>query len=65
MTTYECKKCGMGVKGMTCHQCGSPLQHAKIKDANGKEVQVCECPKKCGKMKSPVCCGQDMEVVNE
>ena len=65
MTAYECSDCGMGVEGLTCRQCGQPLRHAKIKDKQGKEVQVSECPEKCGKIKSPQCCGHDMHVVNE
>ncbi len=60
MMAYECCDCGMAVKGLTCGKCGSPLHHATIKDAHGKEVQVSECPKKCGKIKSPMCCGHDM-----
>lgn len=61
MTTYECNDCGMGVKGLTCCKCGAALKHATIKDAHGKEVHVSECPKKCGKIKSPMCCGHDMK----
>ena len=62
MSHYECCDCGMSVKGLTCGKCGAELKHTSIKDAHGKEVQVSECPKKCGKIKSPMCCGHDMTV---
>ena len=61
MSEYQCKTCGMGVKGMSCAKCGSPLKHGHVKAADGKDVQVCECPKQCGKIKSPMCCGHDMQ----
>lgn len=54
-----CKQCGMGVKGLTCSKCNSELvQDTVIKDGN--KVQVAKCPKGCGMIKSPTCCGQDM-----
>lgn len=59
---YHCSDCGMSVKGLTCGQCGSELRNNTIKDAKGNDVQVSECPKQCGKIKSPMCCGHDMEV---
>ena len=62
MSQYECDDCGMGVKNLTCAKCGAELRHATIKDSHGKEVHVSECPKKCGKIKSPMCCGHDMKV---
>ena len=64
MTKYECKDCGMGVKGLTCCKCGTELRHNTIKDKQGKDVQVTECPKNCGKIKSPTCCGHDMKAVH-
>lgn len=60
MTTYECNDCGMSVKGLTCGKCGSELRHNTIKNKDGKEIHVSECPKDCGKIKSPLCCGHDM-----
>lgn len=58
---YECCDCGMSVKGLTCGKCGAALE-AKTIQVNGKDVQVSECPKHCGKIKSPMCCGHDMDV---
>lgn len=63
MIAYECSDCGMGVKGLSCSKCGAQLKHSTIKNAQGKEVQVSECPKQCGKIKSPICCGHDMKTV--
>jgi hypothetical protein len=60
MLQYECSDCGMGVKGLSCSKCGAELKHRTIKTEQGKEVQVSECPKQCGKIKSPMCCGHDM-----
>ena len=57
---YECTDCGMAVKNLTCGKCGAALQHRVIKNAEGQDVQVAECPKQCGKIKSPMCCGHDM-----
>lgn len=59
MATYTCDKCGMGVN-MTCAKCGEPLVNDSITKADGAKVQISKCPKGCGKIKSPMCCGQDM-----
>lgn len=56
----KCNKCGMGVKGMKCTKCNSELVSDTITTDNGSKVQVAKCPKGCGKIKSPMCCGQDM-----
>jgi len=45
---------------MTCGKCGKPLAHDTIKTADGKDVHVSKCPDGHGKVKSPMCCGQDM-----
>jgi len=59
MATYECKKCGMSVNA-TCGKCGAPLENASITLESGAQVQVSRCPNGHGKIKSPLCCGQDM-----
>ncbi len=59
MTSYTCEKCGMGVNGMTCAKCGKALVHGTLSTADGV-VHVSKCPDGCGKIKSPMCCGQDM-----
>ena len=58
---YQCDHCGMAVKGLTCGKCDSELHHRTMQDAQGKQIQVAECPNHCGKIKSPTCCGHDME----
>ena len=59
MATYECSKCGMGVNA-TCAKCGEPLVHDILKLDDGKEVHISKCPNGHGKIKSPMCCGEDM-----
>lgn len=60
MIQYHCDQCNMGVAGLTCSHCGAELQPQRITNAEGKEIQVAECPKGCGKIQSPMCCGHDM-----
>ncbi len=50
----------MSVKGMTCGKCNAALEHGTITKPDGTEVHVAKCPSGCGKIKSPMCCGQDM-----
>ena len=59
MSTYTCSKCGMSVD-MTCGKCGEELLMDSIEKADGTKVQVSKCPEGHGKIKSPMCCGQDM-----
>jgi hypothetical protein len=59
MATYECSVCGMSVNA-TCGKCGAALVNDSLKLDNGSEVQVSKCPNGHGKIKSPLCCGQDM-----
>ena len=59
MINYQCDQCGMGVKGLCCAACSCPLEHGAI-DVDGQSVHVSKCPKGCGMIKSPQCCGQDM-----
>jgi hypothetical protein len=59
MATYECKVCGMTVNA-TCGKCDAPLENNMLKIDENTEVQVSECPNGHGKIKSPLCCGQDM-----
>ena len=60
MAVYTCKKCGMSIGSMTCGQCDKELSHSTITTADGETVHVSECPDGHGKVKSPMCCGQDM-----
>lgn len=59
MATYECKVCGMSVNA-TCGKCGAELVNDTLALDNGQEVQISKCPNGHGKIKSPMCCGQDM-----
>ena len=59
MATYECPKCQMSVNA-TCGKCNEPLVNDMLKLDDGNEVQISKCPNDHGKIKSPLCCGQDM-----
>ena len=59
MSTYECEKCGMSVNA-TCAKCNQPLVNDNIDKDDGTNVQVSKCPNNHGKIKSPLCCGEDM-----
>lgn len=56
----KCNVCGMGVKGISCSKCNESLVTEAITSKDNNQVQVAKCPNGCGKIKSPVCCGQDM-----
>lgn len=62
---YHCTECDMGVKGLTCAKCDAPLKDDVIATPEGKKVRIACCPNGCGKIKSPQCCGHDMEVEME
>ncbi len=59
METYKCSKCGMTVNA-TCGKCNESLLNDTLKLDNGKEVQISKRPNGHGKIKSPLCCGEDM-----
>ena len=59
MATYECSKCGMAVNA-SCAKCEAPLVNDVLKLDGGNEVQISKCPNGHGKIKSPTCCGIDM-----
>tara|TARA_Y100000022_G_scaffold39561_1_gene32555 strand:+ start:104 stop:295 length:192 start_codon:yes stop_codon:yes gene_type:complete len=59
MATYECNKCGMSVNA-TCGKCNETLVNDNLELDNGSNVQISKCPNGHGKIKSPLCCGQDM-----
>jgi len=59
MATYTCEKCGMSVK-LTCAHCDADLDHDSITKDDGSKVAISQCPNGHGKVKSPMCCGQDM-----
>jgi hypothetical protein len=44
----------------TCAKCDAPLVDDILKLDDGREVQISKCPNDHGKIKSPMCCGQDM-----
>lgn len=59
MALYECNKCGMSVN-TTCGKCNEDLVDGVLKLDNGSNVQISKCPNDHGKIKSPLCCGEDM-----
>lgn len=59
MATYTCNQCGMSVN-LTCGKCGKPLVDDSLDKPDGSKVQISKCPEGHGKVKSPLCCGQDM-----
>ena len=59
MVLYKCEKCGMSVGTMTCGKCGKQLVHDTVAK-EGAKIHVAKCPEGHGKVKSPMCCGQDM-----
>jgi len=59
MATYTCSKCGMGVN-TTCSQCNAPLVDDNLEMDDGSKVEISKCPNGHGKIKSPMCCGEDM-----
>ena len=59
MATYTCSKCGMSVN-ITCGKCGKALVDDSLSKPDGSSVQISRCPDDHGKVKSPLCCGQDM-----
>jgi hypothetical protein len=50
----------MSVGTMTCGKCGKQLVHDELTKADGAKVHIAKCPDGHGKVKSPMCCGQDM-----
>ena len=59
MATYECSSCGMAVNA-SCAKCDTLLVNDILTKSDGTEVQVSKCPSCSGKIKSPMCCGADM-----
>ena len=58
MEIYKCSKCGMSVNA-TCGRCDAPLVNDVLKLDDWREVQISKCPNGHGKIKSPLCCGED------
>ena len=59
MATYACNLCGMSVNA-SCGKCDEQLVNNTLTKDDGSNVQISECPNGHGKIKSPMCCGQDM-----
>lgn len=58
--SYECNSCDMTINDLTCSKCNEKL----VKDTiikNNTTIQVAQCPTCQGMIKSPECCGHDME----
>ncbi len=63
MSTYTCSNCDYEISGINCGKCGSELEYTVLTKDDGSTVNVSECPDGCGKIKSPMCCGDDMVAV--
>jgi hypothetical protein len=50
----------MSIGTMTCGKCNKELRHSTLTKPDGSSVHISECPEGHGKVKSPMCCGQDM-----
>ena len=50
----------MSVAGLKCGECNADLEHVVLTKDDGSQVHVAQCPEGHGKIKSPMCCGQDM-----
>lgn len=64
MATYKCNECGMSVN-TSCGECNEPLIDGYLDLDDGSKVQISQCKQDdClnyeGKIKSPLCCGNDM-----
>jgi hypothetical protein len=64
MSIYKCSECGMSVK-TSCGECNKPLIDGYLDLDDGSKVQISQCKQAdCsnfdGKIKSPLCCGNDM-----
>ena len=46
----------------TCGKCNTPLENGTLETDDGNSVQISSCPNGHGKIKSPMCCGSDMEL---
>ncbi len=64
MAKYSCSDCGMETNDITCGKCGSSLEHKTLTKDDGSQVAISECPKGCGRIKSPMCHGHDMASIN-
>mgnify|MGYP006985907170 FL=1 len=64
MSIYKCNECGMSVK-TSCGECDTPLVDVTLDLDDGSQVKISQCQEAdCtnynGKIKSPLCCGNDM-----
>ena len=59
MATYTCSSCDMSVT-TACGHCGTDLVDDVLVLEGGSEVRIAQCPQGHGKIKSPLCCGNDM-----
>jgi len=60
MAFYTCAKCGMSIGTITCGHCNKELVNDSVTKSDGASVMVAKCPDGHGKIKSPMCCGEDM-----
>lgn len=58
---YTCNTCNMSVENLVCAKCKKELNLIEI-EINGKTVKVAKCKQCEGMIKSPECCGHDMNL---
>ena len=63
MPKYVCKNCGMETEVLKCNECDKPLHHNFLKRPDGTIIYIIECKDGCQRLKSPICCVQDMDMV--
>lgn len=59
MATYTCPSCTMSTV-VSCGHCGTGLVDGSLTTPDGQIIRIAECPNGDGKIKSPLCCGNDM-----
>ena len=60
--TYNCNICGMAVNA-SCAKCDVLLIDDILIINDDTSVQISKCPVCEGKIKSPQCCGEDMNCI--
>ncbi|KAI9094563.1 hypothetical protein DFS34DRAFT_233469 [Phlyctochytrium arcticum] len=59
-TAYRCPDCGVVVCDLRCGTCDRELKLESIVNSHGTATSVSRCPKLCGEIPLPECCGKPM-----
>lgn len=60
--SYTCNDCDMTIDNLVCSHCHQELIQDEI-EVDGEPLQVAKCTQCQGMIKSPQCCGKDMQMV--